>query len=117
MPRLRLAAEPVGELAEIVGFQSIEHRTIPADERPPSRHRQLEFDDGGSVSYEAAVAEAIALTRAEREPVNTSLHRVDAARDAWTGRARPTRSYSPDWRRIDEDARSPTQAPLSCVQA
>lgn len=60
--------EPVGELAEIVGFRSIEHRTIAADERPPSRHRQLGFDDGGSVSYEAAVAEAIALTAPNENP-------------------------------------------------
>jgi hypothetical protein len=33
--------EPVGELAEIVGFQSIEHRDSPADEGRPRRRKPI----------------------------------------------------------------------------
>jgi hypothetical protein len=84
--------EPVGELAEIVGFRAIEHRgSDAADDDPPGRHEQIAgrvddffarreafvaqarldaerwIDDGGSFSPEA-VAEALALPRPRRDP-------------------------------------------------
>jgi hypothetical protein len=76
--------EPVGELAEIVGFRAIKHRDGAADDSPPGRHQRIAgrvddffarretiraqtrldaerwVDDGGSFSP-AAVAEAMAL--------------------------------------------------------
>lgn len=76
--------EPVGELAEILGFQSIKARDGAADERPPGTHQRIAgrvedffarretilaqarldterwIDDGGRFSTEA-VAEAMAL--------------------------------------------------------
>jgi hypothetical protein len=53
-PRCGSPLEPVGELAEIVGFQSIRQRNSPAD-------------DGGSFSPEA-VAQAAALPKPEENP-------------------------------------------------
>jgi hypothetical protein len=76
--------EPVGELAEIVGFRAIRHRGGAADDSPPGAHERIAgrvddffarreailaqarldagrwVDDGGSFSPEA-VAEAMAL--------------------------------------------------------
>jgi len=76
--------EPVGELAEIVGFRSIRARASAVDDGPPGRHQRIAdrvddffarreailaqarldaerwLDDGGSFSPEA-VAEAVAL--------------------------------------------------------
>jgi hypothetical protein len=75
--------EPVGELAEIVGFRSIKYRDSATDDNPPGAHQRIadrveDFfarrqailaqarlaggpaDDGGSSSPEA-VADAIAL--------------------------------------------------------
>jgi hypothetical protein len=89
--------EPVGELAEIVGFQSIKHRDSAAGDSPPRGHQRIAgrvvdglfarreamlaqarldpgrwVDDGGSFSSEA-VAEAIALpTRIRSDPPDTS---------------------------------------------
>jgi len=51
-PRCGSPLEPVGELAEIVGFQSIRQRNSPAD-------------DGGSFSTEA---QAAALPKPEENP-------------------------------------------------
>ena len=83
--------EPVGELAEIVGFQSIKQRDGAADDSPPRRpqpsagrvdalfaHREASLaqaridagrreDDGGSFSPET-VAEAIAPPIPEESP-------------------------------------------------
>jgi hypothetical protein len=84
--------EPVGELAEIVGFRAIKHRDSVADDSPPGTHERIAgrvddffarreailaqarldagrwVDDGGSFSPEA-VAEAIALpTPGEKQP-------------------------------------------------
>jgi hypothetical protein len=83
--------EPVGELAEIVGFRSIRSRDGAADERPLGRHQRIAdrvddfiarreailtrarrdarrwIDDGGSFSPEA-VAEAMALPTPEENP-------------------------------------------------
>jgi hypothetical protein len=33
--------EPVGELAEIVGFRSIDYRDSAADESPPGTHQRI----------------------------------------------------------------------------
>jgi hypothetical protein len=76
--------EPVGELAEIVGFRAIKHRESTADDSPPDTHQWIAgrvddffarreailaqarldpvrwVDDGGSFRPEA-VAEAMAL--------------------------------------------------------
>jgi hypothetical protein len=76
--------EPVGELAEIVGFRAIKRRDSAADDSPPGAHERIAgrvddffarreailaqarldagrwVDDGGSFSPEA-VAEAMAL--------------------------------------------------------
>lgn len=76
--------EPVGDLAEIVGFRAIKHRDSVAGDSPPSTHQRIAgrvddffarreailaharldagrwVDDGGSFSPEA-VAEAMAL--------------------------------------------------------
>jgi hypothetical protein len=83
--------EPVGELAEIVGFQSIKPREGAADDRTPGTHRPIAdrvhdllplreairshappdgarfVDDGGSVGPEA-VAKAIALPIPNENP-------------------------------------------------
>lgn len=82
--------EPVGELAEIVGFRSIKPRDSAADDGPPGRHQRIAdrvedffarreaiaqarldaerwIDDGGSFSPEA-VAEAMALPRQTMQP-------------------------------------------------
>jgi hypothetical protein len=80
--------EPVGELAEIVGFRSIKSRDGAADDGPPDTHQRIAdrfgdfiarreailaqtrldagpwVDDGGSFSPEA-VAEAMALPTPE----------------------------------------------------
>jgi hypothetical protein len=53
-PRCGSLLEPVGELAEIVGFQSIRQRNSAAD-------------DGGIFSPEA-VAQAVALPKPEENP-------------------------------------------------
>src|SRR5215211_2059833 len=92
--RLDSAAGPadlVGELAEIVGFQSIKHRDGAADDSLPGTHERIAgrvddffarrkailaqarldagrwVDDGGSFSPEA-VAEAMALPTPEEYP-------------------------------------------------
>jgi hypothetical protein len=86
--------EPVGELAEIVGFRAIRSRDSAADDSPPGTHQRIAgrvddffarreailaqarldagrwVDDGGSFSP-AAVAEAMALptpTEKEKRP-------------------------------------------------
>jgi hypothetical protein len=83
--------EPVGELAEIVGFRSIKYRDSGADHRPPGTHERIAdrvddffarreailaqarldaerwIDDGGSFSPEA-VAEAMALPTPKENP-------------------------------------------------
>ena len=83
--------EPVGELAEIVGFQSIKPRDGAADDSPPGTHERIAgrvddffarreaflvqarldaerwIDDGGSFSPEA-VAEAMALPTPRENP-------------------------------------------------
>jgi hypothetical protein len=83
--------EPVGELAEIVGFRAIKSRDTAADDSPPGRHQRIagrvdDFfarreaflaqarldaggwtDDGGSLSP-AAVAEAMALPTPRENP-------------------------------------------------
>jgi hypothetical protein len=83
--------EPVGELAEIVGFQSIKDRDSEADDPPSGTHQLIAdrvedffarreailaqarldaerwVDDGGSFSPEA-VAEAIALPAPKENP-------------------------------------------------
>jgi hypothetical protein len=83
--------EPVGELAEIVGFRAIKHRESTADDSPPDTHQRIAgrvddffarreailaqarldagpwVDDGGSFSPEA-VAEAVALPTPEEYP-------------------------------------------------
>ena len=80
--------EPVGELAEIVGFRAIKQRDSAADDSPPGTHQRIAgrvddffarrkailaqarrdagrwVDDGGSFSREA-VAEAMALPTPE----------------------------------------------------
>ena len=90
-PRCGSLLEPVGELAEIVGFQAIKDRDSAADDRSPStQHRIAEraedffarreaihaqarldaerwVDDGGSFGAEAG-AEALALPTPNREP-------------------------------------------------
>jgi hypothetical protein len=82
--------EPVGELAEIVGFRSIKHRDT-ADDSPPGTHERIAgrvddffarreailaqarldagrwLDDGGSFSPEA-VAEGMALPTPRENP-------------------------------------------------
>lgn len=83
--------EPVGELAEIVGFRSIKPRDSAAEDGPPGRHQRIAdrvedffarreailaqarldaerwIDDSGSFSPEA-VAEAMALPRQTMQP-------------------------------------------------
>jgi hypothetical protein len=83
--------EPVGELAEIVGFRAIKHRGTAADDRPPGTHQRIagrvdDFfagreavlaqerldagrwaDDGGSLSSDA-VAEEMALPTTGENP-------------------------------------------------
>jgi hypothetical protein len=82
-PGCGLPLEPVGELAEIVGFQSIAHRRGALDDSPPRRSQRIgrvdalfarreallaqaridagrSVDDGGSATSEA-MAEAIVL--------------------------------------------------------
>jgi hypothetical protein len=83
--------EPVGELAEIVGFRSLKPRDSAADDGPPGRHQRIAdrvedffarreailaqarldaerwIDDDGSFSPEA-VAEAMALPRQTMQP-------------------------------------------------
>jgi hypothetical protein len=83
--------EPVGELAEIVGFRSIRYRDGAADDSAPGRHRQIAdrvddtparreailaqarldadrwADDGGSFSPEP-VAEAMASPTGKGKP-------------------------------------------------
>jgi hypothetical protein len=81
--------EPVGELAEIVGFQSIEHRDLAADDGSPGGPRPIadrldalfahraatlrpvqperQLDDGLRVMPEAA-SEAIALAVPNENP-------------------------------------------------
>jgi hypothetical protein len=83
--------EPVGELAEIVGFQAIKSRDGAADDGPPGTHERIAvrvddffarreaflvqarldaerwIDDGGSFSPEA-VAEAMALPTPRENP-------------------------------------------------
>jgi hypothetical protein len=83
--------EPVGELAEIVGFRSIKDRSGAADDSPPGTHQRIAgrvddffarreailararldagrwIDDGGSFSPEA-VAEAMALPIPGEDP-------------------------------------------------
>jgi hypothetical protein len=83
--------EPVGELAEIVGFRAIKQRDSLADDSPPGTHRRIAgrvddffarreailaqarldagrwVDDGGSFSPEA-VAEAMALPTPTENP-------------------------------------------------
>jgi hypothetical protein len=83
--------EPVGELSEIVGFQSIKSRDSAADGKAPRTHRRIAarvedliarrgailaqarlgaarwLDDGGSFSPEA-VAEAVALPTPKETP-------------------------------------------------
>jgi hypothetical protein len=83
--------EPVGELAEIVGFRFIKHRDSAADDSPPGTHQRIAdgvddffarreailtqarldperwVDDGGSFSPEA-VAEAMALPTPKENP-------------------------------------------------
>jgi hypothetical protein len=83
--------EPVGELREIVGFQSIKPRDGAADDRPPGAHERIAgrvddffarreailaqarldpgrwVDDGDSFSPEA-VAEAVALPAPREYP-------------------------------------------------
>ena len=83
--------EPVGELAEIVGFRAIKRRDSAAEDNPPGAHERIAgrvddfvarreailaqarldagcwVDDGGSFSPEA-VAEAMALPTPEEYP-------------------------------------------------
>ena len=84
--------EPVGELAEIVGFRVIKQRDSAADDNPPGTHKRIAgrvddffarrreaihaqarldagrwVDDGGSFSREA-VADAMALPTPEENP-------------------------------------------------
>ena len=83
--------EPVGELAEIVGFQAIKDRDSAADDGSPGTHQRIAdrvevffarreaivaqarleaerwVDDGGSFSPEG-VAEALALPTLNEEP-------------------------------------------------
>jgi hypothetical protein len=83
--------EPVGELAEIVGFRSIKSRDCAVDDGPPGTHQRIAdrvddlfarreailaqirldaerwIDEGGSFSPEA-VAEAIALPTPRENP-------------------------------------------------
>lgn len=83
--------EPVGELAEIVGFRSIRSRGGETEDRPPGTHERIAdrvedlfarreatlaqarldaerwIDDGGRFSPEA-VAEALALPRPGENP-------------------------------------------------
>jgi hypothetical protein len=83
--------EPVGELAEIVGFRVIKRRDSAADDSPPGTHERIAgrvddffarreavlararldaarwIDDGGSFSAEA-VAEAMALSIPGEDP-------------------------------------------------
>jgi hypothetical protein len=83
--------EPVGELAEIVGFRSIRARASAADDGPPGTHQRIAdrvddffarreaslaqarldaerwIDDGGSFSPKA-VAEAMALPNPRENP-------------------------------------------------
>jgi hypothetical protein len=83
--------EPVGELAEIVGFRSIKHRDSTAEDSPPSEHQRIAHrvddffarreailaqarldaerwvDDGSSFSPEA-VAQAMALPTPKETP-------------------------------------------------
>jgi hypothetical protein len=87
--------EPVGELAEIVGFRSIKSRDGTAGDSPPGAHQRIAdrvddlfahraailakarldaerwVDDGGSFSPEA-VAEAMALPRPEETVIATA---------------------------------------------
>jgi hypothetical protein len=90
-PRCGSLLEPVGELAEIVGFQSIKPRDSAADGGGPGTYERLVdrvddlvahreatlaqarldaerwLDDGGSFSPEA-VADALSLPRQENQP-------------------------------------------------
>src|SRR5688572_16954733 len=83
--------EPVGELAEIVGFRSIKHRDGAAEDSPPGTHERIAgrvddffarreailaqarldagrwVDDGGSFSLEA-VAQAVVLPKPGENP-------------------------------------------------
>jgi hypothetical protein len=83
--------EPVGDLAEIVGFRSIRSRDGAADKSPPGTHQRMAarvddifarreatlaqerpevgrwLDDGGSCSPEA-LAEAMALPKPKQNP-------------------------------------------------
>jgi hypothetical protein len=83
--------EPVGELAEIVGFRAIKHRGSAADDGPPGTHQRIagrvddffarreallaqarpdagrRVDDGGSLSSDA-VAEAVVLPTPGENP-------------------------------------------------
>jgi Zn-finger nucleic acid-binding protein len=83
--------EPVGELAEIVGFRALKHRDQAADDGPPGTHQRIAgrvddvfarrealraqarldvgpwLDDGGSFSPEA-VAKALALPTPGKDP-------------------------------------------------
>ena len=83
--------EPVGELADIVGFRAIKSRDGAADDSPPGTHQRIAgqvddffarreaslararldaerwIDDGGSFSPEA-VAEALALPTRRENP-------------------------------------------------
>jgi hypothetical protein len=50
--------EPVGELAEIVGFRAIKHRDSTTDDRPPSAHQRIAGPvDGFFARREAILAE------------------------------------------------------------
>ena len=81
--------EPVGELAEIVGFRAIKHRGSAADDGQPGTHQRIagrvdnffagreavlaqarldagrRADDGGSVSSDAVAEEMALLTPGE----------------------------------------------------
>jgi hypothetical protein len=60
--------EPVGELAEIVGFQLITHRDSAADDGRPRSHQQIADQLDGLFARREAAAEAIALPAPRETP-------------------------------------------------
>jgi hypothetical protein len=67
-PGCRSPLEPVGELAEIVGFRAIKPRDAALAEAALDAERWL--DDGGSFSPEAVAAEtALPATRRTHPPI------------------------------------------------